>query len=371
MDPELQGKLKKLVNLSILVLALISIYLLFTYVFPIVGKMFSYIPILFMPFIIAVILALLIEPVVSFFEELVHLKRGISVAISLISVTGLFVCILAIIISTIIRELNDIYHLALSYSDNIVNQVMASISSFRLFYLKLNLPPEAQNTLQETLEQSIELIKVLINASIEGLIQGLTALPGLIILLMISMVASFFIIKDRAILRRFSLYVLPINIRNKTQNVVGELFKALIGFLKAYTILISITMIITLIALKILGVKYGFTIGIIIGLMDILPVLGPGTILIPWILWELISGNVKLGISLLILYLIISIVRQFLEPKIVGDNIGLHPLATLVSLYIGLQLGGIIGMILGPVIIVITMAMYRAGLFDGINWRRL
>ncbi len=73
---------------------------------------------------------------------------------------------------------------------------------------------------------------------------------------------------------------------------------------------------------------------------------------------------------MLVAYIIISGVRQFLEPKIVGDNIGLHPLATLVSLYVGLQLGGVVGMIMGPVCVVIFIAMYRSGILDRFDWRK-
>lgn len=98
--------------------------------------------------------------------------------------------------------------------------------------------------------------------------------------------------------------------------------------------------------------------------------IGPGTIFVPWIIWEFATGSTRMGVSLLLVYATISIVRQVLEPKIVGDNIGLHPLVTLISLYVGLQLGGLVGMILGPVSVVIFMACYRAGIFPGLEWRK-
>jgi len=91
--------------------------------------------------------------------------------------------------------------------------------------------------------------------------------------------------------------------------------------------------------------------------------------MIPWIIWEFITGHTGMGISLSVVYTIIIVVRQFLEPQIVGDSIGLHPLATLLSLYVGLQIGGITGMILGPVLVVIIIASYRAGLLERFDWR--
>ena len=205
---------------------------------------------------------------------------------------------------------------------------------------------------------------------INWLVSAVTVLPGLMIFLMIATVATFFIIKDRALIRSFVLHIIPPDMRSSSQNVLGELISAFIGFVKAYSTLIFITFLLTLVAMKILGVQYALTLALIIACADILPVLGPGTIYIPWIIWEFIAGRTGMGIALLVVYVIISGIRQFLEPKIVGDNIGLHPLATLVSLYVGLKLGGVVGMIMGPVCVVIFIAIYRAGMLDRFDWRK-
>lgn len=369
MDTELMKSLKKLVKLSIFVMALIAVYLLFTYVFPIFAKIIAFFPVIFMPFIFAILLALLIEPVVNMFEKYVRLKRSWAVFFSLTLVIGGFMSIVSLLVTVTIREMSALYRLALSHSDQIIGQLMTFLSDFRLSYLQLNLPPQVQAAIQDNLQKAVLLLQQLMNASINGLIQGFAILPGILVFLGIATVATFFIIKDRALIRTFVIEILPSPARSKTRDVISELLKALSGFFKAYSILITITAIITLVALKILGVKYAFTLGILVGLMDILPVLGPGAIMVPWIIWELMSNNTSLGISLLVVYVIISILRQFLEPQIVGDSIGLHPLATLVSLYVGLQLGGLVGMILGPVLVVIFIASYRAGLLDRFDWR--
>jgi sporulation integral membrane protein YtvI len=368
MDPELQKHVKLLVRLSILVMALVAIYLLFTYVFPLLGEIVSYLPIIFLPFILALVIALIAEPVVGFFENRLRFNRAWSVAISLILVVGGFIYLISAIISVIIKELSGLYPQIIRYSDHIISQVIGALGDFELFYLRLNLPPQVETAIQNNLGRSMETLRTLLDTSINTLMQMLTMLPGAFIFLMIATVATFFIMKDRKALVGFCLRFIPGSAQSKTLKVAGELLRALIGFLKAYSILITITAIVTMVALKILKMDYILTIGILVGICDILPVLGPGTIFVPWVIWHFITGNSKLAISLLVIYIIISVVRQFLEPKIVGDNIGLHPLATLVSLYAGLQLGGIIGMILGPVMVVIIMACYRVGLFDGLRW---
>lgn len=370
MDPELQKDLKLLTRLGILVMSLLAIYLLFTYVFPLLRDIFSFVPVLFMPVILAVILAVLIEPVVNFFEKRLHFKRSIAVLVSLILVVALFFYIIFLIISIIIREMSGLYLLAVAHSDQIINQVISSLADIKVFYINLALPPQVETAFQNSLEKGLHWLQVFLEGGINWLAKTITLLPNFFVFLMIATVATYFIIRDRALLRQFILDKLPGTARSKTREIIRQLFKALVGFLKAYSLLISITAIITIVSLKILGNKYALTIGLVVGIMDILPILGPGTIFIPWIIWQFISNHPRMGISLLVVYIIISGVRQFLEPQIVGDNIGLHPLATLISLYAGLQLGGVTGMVLGPITVVIFIACYRADVFERFKWGR-
>ncbi len=370
MDPEMNKNLKILIKLSILVMALVAVYLLFIYVLPILGKFLAYLPVLFLPFIFAILLALIVEPVVNFFEKRLRFNRTLAVVASLLLVIGGFIYVISSLIVVIIRQLSSLYRMAISHSDQIVDLVMTTFTDMRLYYIRLDLPPQVENTIQSNLQKALEMGQHLMNASINGLVDALTMLPGIMIFLMIATVATFFIIKDRALIRSFVLHILPANAKSTGKDVVTEIINAFTGFMKAYSILIFITFLTTLVALEILQVKYALTIALIVGVMDILPVLGPGAIFLPWIIWEFVADNTGMGIALLVVYILISAVRQFLEPKIVGDNIGLHPLATLISLYVGLQLGGIFGMIMGPVCIVIFIAIYRAGLLKRFDWRK-
>jgi len=369
LDPDLQRNLKFLVRLVIFVLCLISIYLLFIYVIPIMGDILSYLPVLFLPFLFAVILALLIEPVVIFFEQKLRLNRNASVITSLLVLVGGFIYVLSIILAKVISEVTKLALRFSNYSDEIMAKVLSRIANFKLSYLQLKIPRQVQDALESNLQDAVQGISIFMEKFINTLLNVITVLPGAIIFITISTVATFFIVKDRALIRDFILRFLPSNIQVKTREIITELFKALIGFIKAYSILITITAILTMISLKILGVEYILTLGLFVGLLDILPILGPGILFVPWIIWEFLVGQTGMGIGLIISYSVISIVRQFLEPKIIGDNIGLHPLATLVSLYVGLQLGGIGGMILGPVLLVIFIASYNTGLIDRIRRR--
>jgi len=369
MDPELQLNLKRLVKWALYFMMLSTIYLIFTYFFPMLGVIASRLPGIILPFVFAVLLALLIEPIVDVFEKYARLSRVWAVLVSLVLVITGFVLVVVAAVTVIIKEMSSLYWLALSYTDKIIGQVMISVSDIKLFYLQLNLPPQLQTALQDDLQSGLELLQKVLNISIEAMIQAVGKLPGLLIFLAIAAVAAFLITKDRALIRNFVVGSFPESKREQTTRVISDLLKALSGFVKAYSILISITGILTMVSLKIMGVEYAFTLGVLTGLMDVLPIIGPGAVFIPWTLWEFITGHTSMAMGLLFVYVLITVVRQFAEPKIVGDSIGLHPLATLMSLYVGLQLGGVAGMILGPVVVVIFIACYRAGLLQKWDWR--
>ncbi|MBQ9151486.1 MAG: AI-2E family transporter, partial [Clostridia bacterium] len=111
-----------------------------------------------------------------------------------------------------------------------------------------------------------------------------------------------------------------------------------------------LTFCLSFIGLALLRVPYAFILALLLAVVDLLPLLGTGIILIPWALVCLLLGQVKLGIGLLVLYAVATLVRQILEPKLIGDGLGLHPLVSLLSMYAGLRLFGVWGMILAPLV---------------------
>ncbi|WMT39544.1 AI-2E family transporter [Paenibacillus sp. D2_2] len=138
---------------------------------------------------------------------------------------------------------------------------------------------------------------------------------------------------------------------------------ALFGYLRAQFIMISITAFVVCIGLLILRVDSPVTYAILIGLVDLLPYLGVGTILIPWLVYAFMTGNFALGIGLSILYGVVLVSRQLIEPKVLATSVGLDPLPTMISLFVGLQLFGVLGLIIGPVSLVVINAVIKAGVF--------
>jgi sporulation integral membrane protein YtvI len=124
------------------------------------------------------------------------------------------------------------------------------------------------------------------------------------------------------------------------------------------------TYIITLLGLLILNVNYAMAIALLIIIVDLLPILGTGSFIVPWAIYNAATGNLALGIGLFILFLVITIIRRVVEPKILGDAVGIGALPALVSLYIGFKLVGVIGFFLGPLVVIVYQAMRRVGLLE-------
>ena len=127
--------------------------------------------------------------------------------------------------------------------------------------------------------------------------------------------------------------------------------------MRATLILMAITFVQLYIGLLILQVQYALLMAFIIAIFDALPVIGAGLFLIPWMIYALITGNIKFAVVLLIMHISITVVRQFVQPKILGDQIGIHPLATMSAMYVGFKFLGVSGLIAGPVIFVIVKSV--------------
>ena len=126
-------------------------------------------------------------------------------------------------------------------------------------------------------------------------------------------------------------------------------------------VLVLISTLITIVGFYILKVEYALSLGIICGLLDMLPLVGPSLIFVPWIVVTVIMGNLNYAIKVLILYIIVLSNRQILQAKIVGQNLGIDPLLTLLSIYLGVEAYGFLGLFVGPLVVVIVRALIHCG----------
>lgn len=346
-NPEIERYSKKLIKIAVVLLLLLTFYFTVAYFIPIIFDMFAVLLKGFLPFILAIVVAILIDPLVNWLENL-KIKRGFAVLIALILLVIMITLFLVVVISRLVIELADLYQQVPFYTRNIYSYVLDSLEVIRNFLSSNPLPQEAQNAILNSMNMVIDQTGNLIAKIMNFLFGLLAGLPGLLTILIVSALATFFISRDKVRLTQLFYKIIPQRYVQSTNGLVAQISIALVGFFRAELILISITAVLTILGLYIIGLNYVFTIGIIVGLLDLLPIVGPGALFIPWAIITLLFGNIKLGFALLILYGIISVVRQVAEPKILSQNIGLNPLAVIIALYLGLKFLGIWGIIIGP-----------------------
>ncbi|MFJ7678768.1 sporulation integral membrane protein YtvI [Peribacillus sp. NPDC097264] len=328
------------------------------------------------PFIIAMIIAFLMNPLVTFFEKKAHLPRGLAVFVSLLLIFLIFAGLITLLVTEIISGTNYLAGVIPEHIETIVDYIETLIAT-KIIPL-YNQTTAMFNTLdqdqQDTILKNIQNIGESITTGVSGFIQAfLKNIPAIIgwfpttvTALLFTLLGTFFISKDYDRFGRMTGNVLPNKLFSGAKRLFRDLKRALFGFIRAQFTLVSLTTVTILIGFLILGVKYSITIALICGLVDIIPYLGTGTIFIPWIIFEFISGNTSLAIGLSVLYIIVVVQRQLIEPKVLSSSIGLDPLATLIALFIGFKLIGFLGLIAGPVALVIFNTLQRAHVFQAI-----
>ena len=340
------------------------------------GATLFYISTFTYPFIIAMILAFLMNPLVSFLEQKARLPRSLSVILSLLLIFSVLAGLIVLLITEIVSGTNYLASVIpthietfVTYIENfIANTIIPFYNETATLFNKLDI------TQQQTIIKNIQDIghnfttdaSHFIQTSLKYIPTIIGLIPSTVTVLLFSLMATFFISKDWDRLKRGTGNILPQKFFSDGQRVMRDLKQALLGFITAQFTLLSLTTIIILIGLLILRVNYAITIALICGLIDFIPYLGTGSIFIPWIIFELITGDTGYAIGLTVLYIVVLVQRQLIEPKVLSSSIGLNPLATLIALFIGFKWIGFLGLILGPIILVIINTLYRANIFHEI-----
>lgn len=187
------------------------------------------------------------------------------------------------------------------------------------------------------------------------------AIPRALIFILMTVIASVYFSLELEWVNDTVSRLLPKNVLLWLSRFRRGFFSVGLSYIRAYLFLMLITFTVMLVGLVILRRPYALLLAFIIAALDCLPVIGVGTVLIPWSLYELILGESYVGIGLIILFILYEIVRQFAEPRIVGKNLGIHPIITLVLIYLGYSLFGIVGLLLVPIATVLVNIMTDEG----------
>lgn len=348
---------KVIKNIVILGLSIIVVYFSFK------------LAVFFMPFLIAFIISLMLEPIIKFIMKKTKLTRRASSIIVFIIAIVIICGILVWGITTFISEASNLLTNLNTYIDMGYNMFQSLVSSIDLS--KINVPGEVMNIVQNSGMEFLETATDWAKSVLTNVIDFITSMPTLGVYTGISLIALYFICVDKIYMIDQLEHHLPETWVKRIGIHLRTLVKSLGCYLKAELILVLISFIISLIGLYIFyfigwNIEFPLIIAIGIAFVDALPIFGSGTVMIPWAGILAFSGDMKLAIGIFVLWCIMSIVRQLIEPRIISGQIGIHPIFTLIAMYTGFRFLGVWGLLLGPIVLIILKNIYGTVIDKGV-----
>ncbi len=323
----------------------------------------------YMPFLIAFLISLIVEPAIKFLMKKMKFTRKLSsiiifIVASIIIIGGLIWGIISLIseASNLLQGLNGYVEKAYILFHNLTD---------KFEFQKIHLPDEITRILQNSTGGLLNSISNWIRNFLTSLLNVVTSIPTMAIYFVITIIALYLICVDKVYILDQIEHHFPKKWIYKLGIHIKELTKTLGGYLKAEATLILISFIISLIGLYIFkfmkfNVEYPLLMALFIGFVDALPILGSGTVMVPWGIISALNGDLKLGIAIVVLFIIMSIIRQFLEPRLVSKHIGTHPIFTLIAMYTGFKFIGVIGMLIGPIVLIIIKNVFASLIDEGV-----
>jgi sporulation integral membrane protein YtvI len=338
--------------------------LYFAIVALIVFVCFKYVAKWIMPFIVGFVIALSARPGVAALCKITKINRKAAGAIVILLEYALISFLIWTIGSTIYGSLKDLFTKLPYYYDT---TILPFASSFMAWIegLVARISPETMEQIYAVVENGFDGLRDYIISFSSSMLSGLagvtTKIPFFFISFVFTILASIFISIDYKNVIEFIKKQLPPRTRVFLGDAKKHIGKTVVGYIRAYIIIWIMTFTELSIGLSILRIENAIGIAAIIAVFDILPVVGTGGIVIPWAIISLFTQEYFVAAGLIVIYVIILAVRNFTEPKIIGDQLGLNPLVTLLAIYLGYRIMGVLGMIILPVATNIFVGLQKAG----------
>lgn len=351
--------LKILCNLSL------AIVLLFVIIF-----LLPKILVFFMPFVVGFILSLIANPVVRFLEKKLRIKRKYGTVLIIVAVIAVVVLLCygigaALLVG--VRGFSE--YLPTMFADARI-EIETAIESIENALVRIPLLqnvriPELGSIAKEAFGSLISGGDTSTVAAIGGFAKSI---PGTLVGVVMGLLATYFFIADRDTLTELVVSKLPDSFLRRVEMMYNEVLKVVGGYFKAQFKIMGVIYIVITLGLMLLGVNYAWLISFGIAFLDMLPVFGAGTVLMPWAVVKLLSGSYITAVGMLVLYVVALLVHQLIQPKLIGESVGMNPFATLFFMYIGYQISGVFGMIVAIPLGMLLISCYKAGFFATPIW---
>ncbi len=323
-----------------------------------------------MPLIVAWIVAMIANPIIRFLEKRIKIMRKHGSALVIILVLAALIAAfygLAVLVasqfSSWVTELPEVYD---SVTQNLQHL-------FRLLHQKYNIIPadvklafdQRENMLDSYIQKAIDgLLKMVKSGSLSKVSSLASSLMDFLVYAILTILASYFMTVEKDHFTKLLQEKTPAGVQRIWDKIKKIFIRAIGGYFKAHFQIMIVIFFITVIPFAFMGISYSGLLAVVIAIVDFLPFFGAGTVLVPWAVYRLVTGSYTYAAILFVIYVVVLIVRQALEPKLIGDNIGTSPFETLVFMLVGYRLAGMLGLIIGIPVGMILMECYREGMFD-------
>ncbi|WP_375536429.1 sporulation integral membrane protein YtvI [Alteribacillus sp. HJP-4] len=329
------------------------------------------------PFWIAAFFAWCLKPLSSFFQKKLRLPAGLAALTALLIGIAVFGGVIAALVYLIIDSIQRFSERAPELMEKAFSDIQEFLDrTITPFFREASGVAEdigegedfsVNDGLSEIGAQLGTAISQVAQWAADGLTHLVISVPTFLVAFLFILIAIYFIGKDWDRMTAGAKAHIPTSVQDKIHRFHRAMWVRVFGYVKAQFILMTVTGIIVFTGLTILQIQGALLLSIIVGVAEFLPYLGTGTILIPWGIFQMVTGNIVLGLSLIILYIITMIIRQTIEPKVLSSSMNLNPLAVLISLFAGLKLFGAAGLFFGPAFLVLVVILIDIGVIEDLR----
>lgn len=321
---------------------------------------------LFAPFLLALLLAWALHPPVRWLQKKLGISRKVltmTVVILCYAAVGAALYGLGYMVFTQIRSLVENWA-------SVRQSVLDAFASLSVYLSEMadNLPDSVATNADDLLVQLLNWLQSAIPSALDASLGGASNLvsqvPAFVVATVVFMMASYFITADYPRLRFLVTDRLPSSVREFGGNFRRIFREAFGGYLKSQLILSLVVFFILAVGFSIIRQPYGLLLALIFAVLDFIPIIGAGTIMVPWAVVDIVLGNYRGAIELMVIWGVIVLFRRLGEPKILGDQTGLSPILSLIGIYVGMRVAGVLGMIVGPLLLLVLINLWKLGTFD-------
>ena len=346
MNTKVKQREEFIVNILYFSAIVAFIYLFFKYAFS-----------LFSPFLVGLCIAIAIDPIIRFLNSKLKVTRAVW-SIMLTLLTWFLISLLAFKVGEIIY---DQAKNLLSYIQSInATEIMSNINKYIIGFAE-DVAPNLVDPLKDLVNRLVSTVVTFSTDLLGNLTNFVLSLPNILILLVVSIISSIFISIDLLKIKSFLTKQIParykVDILESREFLNNKIFR----IIRAYVIIICITFFELLAGFMLIDIEYAVLMAFLVSILDLLPIIGTATFLIPWAFVTMLGGNIPTGIGLIAIAVVVSVVREIIQPRIVGSQIGLSPLLTLISIYIGLKAFGLPGLFIAPITLIFIKNLNDSG----------